>query len=300
MVSVWMRRKIPPLNAIRSFEAVARHEHLGAAAEELCVSHSALSQQVKHLEEWFGRKLFDREKGRLILKAEGKELLSGYSEALDLLQYTSMQIKKLDEEQSLNIQCDPAFFDKCLMQEMPALREVAGETSLDIFTSHGLPTEFPDYADIVIHYMHPPGWADVHSTHLMDVYGIPACSPMLLEKYAEPIKPRDLKQFHLLHGNDRDSWNAWLRKYAGTTTTGSKNTYYDDFSLTIKAAVLGEGVILADPILCGQELASGSLVPLFEESIFEVSYSAFCPKSKYNNRKVRTVYDRIVDIFRAA
>ena len=290
-----MRRRIPPLNAIRSFEAVARHEHLGHASEELCVSHSALSQQVKHLEEWFGLKLFTREKGRLILKPEGKELLSGYTEALDALQDASLRLQMKGNEKSLVIQCDPAFFSKRLMKKMHCLREAAGEMNIDIITSHSLPDTFPEHADIVIHFQAQPGWKEVHSVHLVDIYGFPACSPDLLKRFSAPEKPEDLKDFHLLHGADRESWNSWLKEYCRTTTTGRRSTFYNDFTLTIQAAVNGEGVILADPVLCRAELASGQLVPLFTGTVFEVRYSAFCQSAKYEDSACRFVFDRLVE-----
>lgn len=289
-----MRRRIPPLNAIRAFEAVARHEHLGRAAEELYVSHSALSQQVKLLEGWFGVELFTREKGRLILKPEGRELLTGYTQALDALQNASLRLQKRDEERSLVIQCDPAFFSKCLMKKMLDLRETAGSTNIDIITSHSLPETFPEHADIVIHFQQHPGWKGVHSAHLVDIYGFPACSPALLERSPAPEQPEDLNDFHLLHGDDRESWNSWLKEYCNAPVAGRRQTFYDDFSLTIQAAVNGDGVIMADPILCRAELASGQLIPLFTGTVFEVSYTAFCPAVKYKNSTVKAVYDRLV------
>lgn len=297
---VTMRRRLPPLNAIRSFEAVARHQHLGHAAAELCVSHSALSQQVKRLEEWFGAELFLRDKGRLILKPEGQKLLSGYSKALDKLEDTSQELMQEVEQRHLVIQCDPAFFSKFLMRYMPALREVAGNTIIDIVTSQSLPRHFPDDIDIAIHFAGHPEWHNLHVEHLVDIHGFPACNPDLLQHYPDHREPRDLVHMPLLHGDDRGSWNLWLTKYAGATSAGCNNTYYDDFSLTIRAAVIGEGALIADPILCREELESGNLVPLFNETILEVSYSAFCPNQKYQRRIVRKVYDRLLSVTRQA
>lgn len=290
-----MRRRIPPLTAIRAFEAVARHEHLGRAAEELCVSHSALSQQVKILEEWFGMELFTREKGRLTLKTEGKELLTGYTAAFDALQAASLHLQMKGEDRSLVIQCDPAFFSKCLMTKMQSLRDTAGGMSIDVVTSHSLPEAFPEHADIVVHFEDHPGWKDIRATQLVDIYGFPACSPKLLEQVPAPEKPGDLKYFDLLHGDDRESWSSWLREYCEAPCNGRRNTFYDDFALTIQAAVNGDGVIMADPVLCRQELEAGQLVPLFMDTVFEVSYSAYCQNSRYKNPIVRAVYDRLIE-----
>jgi LysR family glycine cleavage system transcriptional activator len=158
-----------------------------------------------------------------------------------------------------------------------------------------LPETFPEHADIVIHYEEQPGWKDMHCTRLVDIYGFPACSPELLERYPSPEKPEDLRNFHLLHGNDRESWKAWLQEYCDTPVNGRRSTFYNDFTMTIAAAVNGDGVIMADPILCKAELKSGQLVPLFTETVFEVSYTACCPETRYKNSIVGTVYDRLVE-----
>ena len=293
-----MRRRIPPLNAIRAFEAVARHQHLGHAAAELCVTHSALSQQVRRLEEWFGTELFIRDKGRLILKPEGQQLLAGYSKALDKLEATSETLIHDAEDRHLVIQCDPAFFSKLLMRHMSALREAAGHTIIDMVTSQALPRHFPDGTDIAIHFEAHPEWSGLRVEHLLDLHGFPACSPNLLRRYPDHKEPGDLVEMPLLHGDDRGSWNLWLMKYADTTCSGCQNIYYDDFSLTIRAAVMGEGVLIADPVLCREELDAGKLVPLFDETILEVSYLAFCPVLKYENRVVKRVFDTLVKLTR--
>ena len=262
------------------------------------MTHSALSQQVKRLEEWFGTELFTREKGRLVLKPEGRQLLDGFSKAFDTIETTSQKVIREVDQRHLVIHCDPPFFSKLLMQNMPVLREIAGSTMIDIVTSHSLPRHFPDDTDIAIHYEAHPEWSGLHIAHLLDIHGFPACSPDLLKRHPDHQKPEDLVDMPLLHGDDRGEWNIWLTKYAGKTCAGCRNTYFDDFSLTIRAATMGEGVLIADPILCREELEAGKLVPLFDQTILTVSYSAFCPNLKYEKRAVRRVFDALVNITR--
>lgn len=294
-----MYRRIPPLNAIRAFEAVARHQQLGAAADELRVTHSALSQQVKHLEEWFECELFAREKGRLVLKSDGHALLKGYTRALDLLHDTSEQVLNSNEDHHLTIQGDPAFLGKVLMTRRQAIVAASRSTTIDIITERAQRDSFPDTADIVIDMSDRPSWKNVHREHLLDIHGFPACSPALLGHIAVPKRPLDLRSFPLLHGYDRDSWNSWLVEHAGSTSAGCTNTYFDDFAMTISAAVMGEGAIMADPILCKDELLSGKLVPLFDSTVHEVSYYAFCTIPKYGNRNIRRAFDALVRDIRA-
>ncbi len=290
-----MRRKIPSLNAIRAFEAVARYEHLGQAAEELCVSQSALSQQVKHLEAWLDAELFVRARGRLFLKPEGQELLAGYTEALDILQATSLRLTERKAVKPLVILCDPAFLSKCLIGKVQSLREAIAPADIEIITSNQLPESFPEHVDIIIHYQSQPGWPDIHVTHMLDIYGFPACSPALLRSMPTPKRPNDLQHFHLLHGDDRQTWNAWLRKYNARAVNGYKGTFYDDFSLTVQAAVNGEGAVIADPVMCKEELKSGKLVPVFEDTIFCASYHMYCHQKNYQNAAVKAVHSKLIE-----
>lgn len=289
-----MQRRMPPLNAIRAFEAVARHEHLGRAAEELGVTHSAVSQQLKHLEEWFGIEVFSREKAGLVLKPEGHELLAGYSQALDLLQNTSDKLMGDEGPQELMLYCDPSFFKNVLMKCRAAINAAAPNTTFNIVSSRKPGDSFPDDADIVVDLSRHRSWRNVHWEHLIDLHEFPACSPELLTEYPKPKRPLDVKNLPLLHGFNRDSWNSWLVEYAGTTSAGCNNTFFDDFNLTIDAAMQGTGAIMADPILCRDALERGTLMPLFEGTVNQVSYFAFCSSPKYGTRTVRRVFDALV------
>lgn len=289
-----MHRNMPPLNAVRTFEAVARHEHIGHAADELNVSHSAVSQQVKHLEEWFEQELFTRAKGRLTLNAAGQKLLAGYSEALDLMQDTTDLLLQENTQSHISLHCDPAFFSKVLFLAGESTAPMIDGSTLDVKTSPISQGSYPENVDFVIDRDPHPSWRNVERVHLMDIYGFPACAPSLLEHFDKPKRPLDLRKMPLLHGADRDSWNSWLVEYAGSSSAGCSNSYYDDFAMTISAAVMGRGAILADPILCHQELESGQLVPLFDGTVLEVSYYAFCPSMKYKSRNVRRAFDTIV------
>lgn len=277
---------------------MARHEHLGRAAEELTVTHSAVSQQIKHIEEWFEQELFSRVKGRLHLNSAGRELLAGYSRALDLMQDSTEVLLRRGPGEHLTLHCDPAFFSKVVMPLGDIARVAASGVTLDVKTAAIGQGAFPETADIVIDHSRHDNWRNVHHEHLLDVHGFPACAPSLLERYPHPERPLDLRRLPLLHGADRDSWNTWLVENAGSTSAGCANTYYDDFSMTINAAVRGRGAILADPVLCEFELETSQLVPLFDNTIHEVGYHAFCTNLKYSTRAVRRAFDNIVKTLR--
>ncbi len=290
-----MRRRLPPLNAIKAFEAVARHEHLGRAAEELCVSHSALSQQVKHLEEWFGLNLFERRKGSLNLTPEGAKLLPPFSAALDTLEEASQELTCQLATDKLVIQCEPTFASRCLRGKLHQLRKALGDIDIELITNQHLPNEFPKKIDVLIHYQHLSSWKDIKTTRLMDLYGFPACSPDTLSKVPAIKTPDDLQHFHLLHGEDRGSWVSWLKKHQVESVQGEKGTLYEDFGLAIEAAVAGEGAIIADPVFCHDELAEGKLVPLFDSTVHCANYHIICRKSNYQRPLIRRLYDWIIE-----
>ena len=289
-----MRRKLPPLNAIKAFEAVARHEHLGRAAEELCVSHSALSQQISHLESWFGLDLFTRIAGRILLTPQGRQLLPTCTHALDHILEASMTLLQQAPADRLVIHCEPTFAARCLRGQIQRLREALNRVDIELITNHQLPARLPQTTDLVIHYRRPPAWRKIHMSHLMDLDGFPACSPSLLARMTPVQTPDDLYHFHLLHSEDRTTWINWLQSNSVTSITGERGTVYEDFCLTIEAAVAGEGVIIADPVFCRAELAQGLLVPLFKETIPCASYYVVCHQSGYQRPLIRQLHDWIM------
>jgi len=292
-----MRRKIPPLNAIKAFEAVARHEHLGRASEELCVSHSALSQQVKHLEEWFGIDLFERSAGRMLLTDQGRQLLKPCCKAMDILHDACQALQETKPTDRLVIQCEPTFAAKCLRGRLHELRNYLNLRDIELVTSHYLPAKFPHRIDLLIHYQRHPSWRDIHTTHLMDLYGFPACSPKLLDELNTTPSLDILKTAHLVHGEDRETWAAWLTRHKIEGVDSNSGTLYEDFSLAIEAAVEGEGIIIADPQFCKKELESGLLVPISDKKVFCVSYYIASMKSIYQRPLIQRLHQWVLGTY---
>ncbi|SFK97258.1 LysR family transcriptional regulator [Shimia haliotis] len=282
-----MRRKLPPFAAIRAFEAVARHQHIGNAANELLVTHSALSQQIKQLESWFGQNLFDREKGRLKLKDRSRELVSSYSKALDLLEIATARFDAQTNRDVITLLCDPSFFSKCLIGKLGQLREAAHGADIEVLTPHTLPDIYPKGVDIVVHFHEPRTWNDVHSVDLLDLYGFPACAPSLLRQHGDPKEPKNIVDFQLLQGDDRESWHSWLDQFDLASIAEGKSIYFDDFAHAVQAGTQGLGVLIADPVTCKHELDSGSLVALFGAPVFCVRYHATCTKT--DDKKIEGV-----------
>ncbi|WP_020584691.1 LysR family transcriptional regulator [Endozoicomonas elysicola] len=292
-----MRRKVPPLNAVKAFEAVARYEHLGRASEELCVSHSALSQQVKHLEEWFGLDLFERSAGRMLLTEQGQQLLPACSKAMDILHDACLSLQENKPTDRLVIQCEPTFAAKCLRGRLQELRNRFNLKDIELVTSHYLPPKFPHRVDLLIHYQRHPSWREIHTTQLMDLYGFPACSPQILKDTEDNHILDFLRNAHLVHGEDRETWAAWLTRYKVEGIDSNSGTLYEDFSLAIEAAVEGEGVIIADPLFCKKELDSGLLTPISDKKVFCVSYYIASMNAVYQRPLIQQLHQWVLDTY---
>ncbi|MCP4817574.1 MAG: LysR family transcriptional regulator [Shimia sp.] len=267
-----MRHQLPPLNALKTFEAAARHLNMSAAAHELGVSQSAVSQQVRTLEEWLGTDMFLRDRGRLLLTDPGIQLAAvlerGFTELADLCH----SLGQAAAPTRLRLRVEPAFGAKWLRRRLRPLVAHLGNVDMEMHTNHAIPTKFPEDAHALIHYGTPPDWPNVTTVSLVELHGFPACSPSLLSDLGPLDTPDDIARFHLLHGEDRSNWRDWLEINKVTTTSHLGGTLYDDFGLTIEAAVDGEGALIADPVLCERELASGQLVPLSSKTVFCAGY----------------------------
>lgn len=267
-----MRHQLPPLNALKTFECAARHLNMSAAAAELGVSQSAVSQQVRTLEEWLFTDLFLRERGRITLTAPGAQLSDllerGFTELADLCHSISHSATAT----RLRLRTEPAFGAKWLRRRLRPLGQHLGRVEMEMRTDHAMPAKFPEEADVLIHYGTPPDWPHVATFPLIQLHGFPACAPDLLAETGPLEKPADIARYHLLHGEDRSNWRDWLAKNDVTSVSHMGGTLYYDFGLTIEAAVEGEGALIADPVLCERELADGLLVPLSPTTVFCASY----------------------------
>ncbi|TCK99740.1 LysR family glycine cleavage system transcriptional activator [Shimia isoporae] len=263
-----MRHHLPSLNALRVFEAAARHMNMSNAADELGISQSAVSQQVRRLEEWMGTDLFRREKSRLHLTQAGSDLGALLKRQLNELSETINVLSQTNVPDKLVLRVEPAFGAKWLRRRLQPLSVHLGGVHMEMRTDHLIPAKFPEEADALIHYGEAPDWANVTVFPLLELHGFPACSPSLVQKHGPLASAEDIASYHLLHGEDRTNWRDWLNAAGVVSASHLGGTLYDDFGLTIEAAVDGEGALIADPVLCERELANGMLVPLSSRKVF--------------------------------
>ena len=272
--------RLPPLNALRAFEAVARHKSFRKAAEELFVTPAALTHQIKSLESQLGFALFERLTRRIELTPAAQAALPRFQQGFDALARAVAELRNHGRTPHLTVAATPTFVSRWLMPRLQSFltqhpevdvrlvasgqlinasaREIRSEDALD---------ELPD-ADIEIRFHNGrPEGENVDLLFTVEV--VPMCHPRLL-KGATPLrKPDDLRYHTLLHGDarvadrTRSAWARWLRRAGITDVDPRRGLQLDHSTLALEAAADGLGVTLATPMLAATELQEGKVTVAF-------------------------------------
>jgi LysR family transcriptional regulator, glycine cleavage system transcriptional activator len=257
------RDRLPPLNALRNFEAVARHGSLAGAASELHVTHWAVGKQIRLLEDWFGLPLFERRPRGLVLTDEGAALLSDVSNAFERLGTAVSRLRRdrftrrVSGVVRVNV---PASFALCwLMPRLADFQMRYPDIDVRVSTTSRKLRYIGDAFDIGVR-SGPEQGAGVVSRTLMPDMRLPACSPALLRQ--RPIQNvADLRHQTLLHSaSTRTAWSRWLREAGVSDLRAARHVEFDHVNLQLGAAVEGLGVALASLPLIGRDIATGRLV----------------------------------------
>src|SRR4051794_30154248 len=261
-----MLRRLPPLNAIRSFEAAARHESFTRAAEELFVTQGAVSHQVKALEIELGIKLFNRERQRLIITEAGRDYLTVVRDAFDRISVGTERLLQRQNAGVLTVSTSPDFAAKWLMHRLGHFVEAHAEIDLRVSaTLHHV-----DFAreEVDLAVRHGDGnWPGLDTVKLSSEQLFAVCSPKLLSGKRRITKPADILKFPLIHMDSRADWKNWLQE-AGIDETGvSHGPVLNRASMVIDAAINGQGIALARTTLAAWDLIHGHLVRPFPLSL---------------------------------
>jgi LysR family glycine cleavage system transcriptional activator len=283
-----MRRRLPTLNALRSFEAAARHESFTKAAQELCVTQAAVSHQVKALEQELGVRLFNRERQRLILTEAGRAYLAVLRDALDQIAAGTERLLERQSSGALTVSTSPDFAAKWLVHRLGRFADAYPEIDLRVTaTRHHV-----DFAreDVDIAVRHGAGdWVGLDATQLCSEQLFAVCSPKLLSGRQRIRTASDILKFPLLHLDDRRTWLKWLDRAGVVDAKLSRGPVLNHASMVIDAAVDGQGVALARTTLAAWDLISGRLVrPVTQILPISKSYWIVCPKATSQLPKIVT------------
>lgn len=281
-----MTQRLPPLSAIQGFEAAARRLSFKAAAEELNLTQSAVSHQVRTLEEFLGVKLFTRATNRIALTTAGQRYLAEVSDMLARLRSGTARLQGREEAETLAIHGTPAFIARWLTPRLERYRRRHPNVGVKLTT--GLPpTDFAGGAiDVVIHWGQAP-LPGVRVDPFLASARTPVCSPSYLRRRGPLRGPADLLQQTLLHDVVQDGWPGWFAR-AGVEFDGPDlGPRFEHCDLTYNAAERGQGVALAYTALIDREFAEGRLVPIFEiETDPVVIYSVACQEGRSADPKI--------------
>lgn len=278
-----MRHRLPSLNALKAFEASARQESFTQAANELCVTQGAVSQQVKALESELGVRLFRRERQRLIITEAGRTYLEVVRDAFDRLAAGTERLLQREQSGTLTITTSPNFAAKWLVHRLGRFSETHPGIDLRVSAS----VQHIDFAreDIDLAIRHGDGqWPGMHVIRLCTEELFPVCSPKLLKGRGALRLLRDVKHHTLLHTNDTNNWENWLARVDARVGVGGvdakRGIIFNQASMAIDAAVDGQGIALARTALASWDLISGRLVRPFRQA-FDAPYAFWivCPKS---------------------
>ena len=274
-----MSRRLPPLNAVRAFEAAGRYLSFTGASQELLVTQSAVSRHVGALEDWLGAKLFFRRQRGIELTPRGEAYFRSLSTALDQIDHATRRVRDDADEKLLRLKLPPTFAIKWLGPRLAGFRALHPNIDIQIATSHN-PGDFDrEDMDVFVHSEvgapTAPGYKRLFGEVLL-----PVCSPRLIKQGPPLDKPADMAGHVLLSSLNRPrDWPLWLAA-AGLTTLEARGAMtFDNAALAYQAAIDGLGVVIAQRALIEDDLKSGRLIAPFDRQVTTQGayYLAFHP-----------------------
>ena len=261
-----MSQKLPPLTALRSFEAAARYGSFSQAAEELCVTQSAVSHQIRQLESWFGFELFHRNGRRISVTDKGAELATSLGEAFGDIARTCRRISAPEELQTLTVAAIPSVATCWLIPRLSGFWRHHPDIRVKLlYAIHGAPIDFQD-VDIAIAYG-TGEWPGVVVTRFLNGDACPVCSKQYLNDMGPFDEPAHLLGAELLHEQNRRGWENWFHNAGVEAEALPPGPVFEDFNLLRSAALAGHGIALCAPALLADDLATERLVQLSDVAV---------------------------------
>ncbi len=281
---------LPPLNALRAFEAAARLGSFSAAADQLHVTHGAISRQVRALEEWLGMPLFERHGRRVILTAPGHDYFLSIQAAFNAVSGATRRLQESGAKRRLTIDALPTFTMHWLLPRLTRFQSRHPGVELNLITSDRHPDQSKDFDVAIRRGMENTSGYQSHE--FLVEQEIPVCSPALLQRL--PLNSASDLQHHtwLSSAGRPHSWQRWLNAAGMPGLEAQRRQQFDHFYLTLQAAVDGMGVALGPRPVIDGELAAGRLVmPLAGPTVQARAYCWLLPNGRAGDPLLKTFCD---------
>ena len=297
-----MSQRLPPLNALRTFEAVARLKSFTKAAKELSVTRAAVSHQIKNLEEYVGFSLFERHTRSISLTPAGEVALPKLREGFNNISDAVHLMNSHQSNENINLWMAPSFASKWLIPRLHSFSSQYPDIDMQLHAVSGLidTTEKNNFsmedlfrsedADIMIRFGSEDNYPGCKVHKLFSASAVTVCSPELLNNPDKPLeKPEDLIHHTLLHDNTaydgRPQWRDWLKQEKVKGVNHERGLKFNHNSLALEAAIDGQGVFLGIEALARKDIEEGRLCIPFNISLpLKQSYFAIHPESADSNQ----------------
>lgn len=291
-----MNRTLPPLNALRAFEAAARLESVSKAAEALNVTPGAVSRQIKILEDWLGVPLFIRRHRLIAPTSFGADYLKSVSRAFGIINAATQPVLTRGNAFSFKICSYPSLTQRWLIPRWKAFYERYPRINIQFVTSMDPGNiSHADFDAAICVGNKNSVWQDWSNIHLFDIEAIPVCSPSLVQRNGGHIAASDLAAQTLIRNASRpDDWTRWFSAAGLDSIDSHTGPIFENFILAIQAAIEGIGILIADRVLVADDLASGRLVQPFGPSrLTQHSFYFVFPDSRATDWRFRAFVDWI-------
>jgi len=283
---------LPPIADLLAFEAAARHASISRAAQELHLTQSAVSRQIRQLEQQLGMALFHRVRQRIVLTDAGRVYAADVRAALQQLSASTQKAMALSHAGGLlNLAVLPTLGTRWLIPRLGGFMALHPDVTVN-FAARTEPFDFAGTPfDAAIHFG-APTWAGAVCEFLMHEEVVPVASPAFRERHGIRL-PQDLTRVVLLQQSTRPAqWAEWFEHVGAPTTVALRGPRAEHFAMIAQAAVCGQGVALLPRFLIEQELASGSLVQLFADALVSAdAYYLVYPEARAQTPLVKAFRD---------
>lgn len=260
-----MKRGRLPLTALRSFEVAGRLLSFTGAAEELFVSQAAISRQIRELESALGHSLFERLHRSVVLTPEGEALLEVLTDSFDRMDAKLAEIMARDAARRVTVSVEPTFAALWMVPNLLEFRRLHPDIEVRIESDPRVIEFRANEAVLAIRQSGSDArWPRTEAKRLIDTVMVPVVAPSLLATGTPLRAPEDIKQFELLHEENRRAWADWFRLAGAPEVASDRGPMLADGALVLQSAIRGHGVGLADPRFAAEELEAGRLVQPFD------------------------------------